>query len=222
MAKKNKPAKKAAPKKVVAKKPAKKIVKKAAPKKSVKKIVKKAAPKKSVKKIVKKAAPKRSVKKIVKKAAPKKSIKKTINKIAHTALRSAKKQVVKKAVIKVVPPKAAVKPASPIRRKVTVPVQKTIPTVIPVATPIPTIPVIPSPDDLGGKAANIETDRHQMMVPGDGLDEAPLVTENPSTLFDRNAFNKATAKGDPHSNMQISSARKGSKQHSGKKPLWRK
>ncbi len=195
MAKKNKPAKKAAPKKVAAKKPAKKIVKKAAPKKSVKKIVKK--------------------------AAPKKPVKKTIKKIAHSALRSAKKPVVKKAVIKVVPPKA-VKPASPIRRKVTVPVQKTIPTVIPVDTPLPTVPVIPSPDDLVGKAANIESDRHQMMVPGDGLDEAPLVTENPSTLFDRNAFNKATAKGDPHSNMQISSARKGSRQHSGKKPLWRK
>ena len=167
------------------------------------------------KQIVKKAA--------AKKATPKKVIaKKAIVKKAVAKKASPKKVVAKKkAVIKAVPAKVVVKPASPAPRKETPPVQLTIPAVIPAEIPLPTA-VLPAPDDLVGKADNIETDRPQMMVPGDGLDEAPAVTENPSMAFDRNVFNKATAKGDPHSSMQISSVPKGSKKPSGKKPLWRK
>jgi hypothetical protein len=60
------------------------------------------------------------------------------------------------------------------------------------------------------------------MVPGDGLNDAPAITENPATLFDKNVFNKAMAKGDPHSNMQFSSKPKNTIKPSGKKPMWRK
>lgn len=246
MAKKTKPAKKAALKKAAVKKSTpkkqvKKTVKKAASKKPaakkpVKKNLKKAAPKRSsakkpVKKAVKKAASKKPVskkpvKKIVKKAVPKRSsakkpVKKSVKKIAHAKTVQRTIQVIKKtSPKKIIPVNVAAKPVSPAGNKQVAPVQLTIPEFIPVASTLPAIPAVFSPDDVVGKAANIETNR-QMMVPGDGLNAAP-VAENPVTLFDRNVFNKATAKGDPHSGMQISSVPKGAKKPSAKKPLWRK
>ncbi len=254
MAKKSKPAKKAAlkkgaVKKATPKKPLKKTVKKAASKKPaakrpVKKAVKKITTKKPVKKTVKKAAPKRSfakktvkkatskkpaakkpVKKIVKKSAPKrysakKPVKKSVKKVAPVIAVQRTKRVVKiTSPEKNIPVKVAAKPLSAAGNKQAAPVQLTIPELIPVV--LPAIPALISPDDVVGKAANIETNRQQMMVPGDGLNAAP-VAENPATVFDRNVFNKATAKGDPHSGMQISSVPKGAKKPSAKKPLWRK
>jgi len=120
-----KTAKKVAPKKAVAKAPAKsasktKTVKKASPKKVAKKVTTKAAPKKAVakksvtktankaktaKKVTKKAAPKKVVKKVAaKKATPKKVIaKKPVTKAANKA------KVVKKVTKKVAPKKVAKK-----------------------------------------------------------------------------------------------------------------
>ena len=204
MAKKSKPAKKAAPKKVVAKKPS---VKKAAPKKvaTKKSIVKKAAPKKAV---AKKAISKKIT---AKKAAVKKS---PAKRVAAKKPAPAKPVIKKTAAIKVVPAKVVAK-------KQAAPAKINRPTAIPEAASIP--PATELSEELVEKAANInETGQPQMMEPGDSLNTAPAKTEDPVTIFDKSVFNKATAKGDPHSNMHLSPVRKGSVKPSGKKPLWRK
>lgn len=111
----DKPVKKEAPKKEVAKKVEKAVVKTPAKKVEKKKIVKKAAPKKAAKKVAKKIAPKKKVakkvvKKVVKKVAPKKKVAKKI--VKKVIKKVAKKAAPKKAVKKVVK-KAAKKPARP-------------------------------------------------------------------------------------------------------------
>ncbi len=183
----------------------KKAVKKAAPKKVV---TKKSAAKKTVKKAVPKKAPvkKPAVKKpVAKKIATKKIVtKKPTVKKASPVKAVAKK----KAVIKVVTAKAVVtkKPSA---------VKTTKPTHMPEAASLP--PTTELSEELVEKAAN--TNREQMMVPGDGLNDSPPVTESQVTGFDKNVFNKAMAKGDPHSNMQFSSKPKNAVKSSGKKPL---
>ncbi len=59
-----------------------------------------------------------------------------------------------------------------------------------------------------------------MIVPGNGLNEAPVTTKDPVKTFDQNVFNQATTKGDPHSNRNLSSKPKNAIKPSGKKPLW--
>lgn len=217
MAKKSKAAKKNVAKKSTVKKGVtkKSIVKKATPKKAVakKKIVKKAAPKKAV---VKKA--------IVKKAVPKKvstkkpAIKKPVAKKAIVKKAASKKPVAKKtAVIKVVPAKAIARPASPAAKKKTTPLKTKKPIEIPDTASLP--PASELSEELVEKAANINGSK-PMVVPGGGLNEAAPVTTDPVQAFDKNVFNKATAKGDPHSNLQFSSKPKNSIRPSGKKPLW--
>lgn len=208
MAKKTKPVKKATTKKVAHN--ARQVAKKAPVKKAV---VKKASPKKVVAKPASPKGRKAIVKKAVKKAAPKKVAAK---KPTHSALRVAKKAVVKKPVakktiaikklvpVKTAPAKVAIKKA--VAKKIVVK-KKAAPVVSPILLPDATVE----------NAANINT---QMMVPGDGLNEAPVKTEDPVKIFDKNVFNKATAKGDPHSNMHFSSKPKNAIKPSGKKPLW--
>jgi hypothetical protein len=68
------------------------------------------------------------------------------------------------------------------------------------------------------KAANINgNNRQQMMVTGDGLNE-PVKIEDPVRTFDRHMFEKATAKGDPHSKLHLSSAGKSPIRLSRKRP----
>ena len=45
-------------------------------------------------------------------------------------------------------------------------------------------------------------------------------TEDHKRTVDQKAFDKFTAKGDPHQKLQLSSRRKGNIKPSGKKPLW--
>lgn len=197
MAKKTKPVKKATTKKVAHN--ARQVAKKAPVKKAV---VKKASPKKVVAKPASPKGRKAIVKKVVKKAAPKKvAAKKAVVKkpLAKKAI------AIKKLVpVKPAPAKVAVKKA--VVKKIVVK-KKAAPVVSPILLPDATVE----------NAANINT---QMMVPGDGLNEAPVKTEDPVKIFDKNVFNKATAKGDPHSNMHFSSKPKNAIKPSGKKPLW--
>ena len=60
------------------------------------------------------------------------------------------------------------------------------------------------------------------IIPIDLQIEKVLQNEDPIRVFDKNVFNKATAKSDPRHNMPISSKPKRSKMPSSKKPLWRK
>ena len=69
-------------------------------------------------------------------------------------------------------------------------------------------------EELVEKAANTGK---PIMAPGDGLHTAPVT--DPVQAFDKKAFNKATAKGDPHSKLHLSKA-KNTIKPSGKKPLW--
>ena len=219
MAKKIKPAKKAVAKKTA---PQKAVVKKATAKKST---VKKPAPKKAVSKktTTKKTAPKKAV---VKKTGVRKAVsKKTATRKAVVKKSPAKKIAAKKpAPAKIVIKKTAaikVVPAKVVAKKKAAPAKINRPTAIPEAASIP--PASELSEELVEKTANInDNNRPQMMVPADGLNTALVKTENPVTLFDKNVFNKATAKGDRHSNMHLSSVRKGSVKPSGKKPLWRK
>lgn len=172
--------------------PAKKAI---APKKAIKK----AAAKKVA---AKKAAPKKA---IAKKAAPQKS--------------AVKKPAVKKAVAK-----------KPVAKKVTpkkvIPAKKTIAKPVAVKKKVAAKPKaiaassIPAMDELSEelveKAANTNSSK-PMMAPGNGLDTTPAT--DPVQAFDKNAFNKATAKGDPHSKLHLSKA-KNTIKPSGKKPLW--
>ena len=189
-------AKKAAPKKAIAKKA---VAKKAVAKKPVTKKapVKKVAPKKVVAKKppVKKAAPK--------KAAPKKA---AVKKVTPKKIAPPKRVIAKQA-----PVKAVTKPAQPVVSKKAV--------AKPVAKPavVSLTPASELSEELVEKAANTSK---QMMIPGDGLNEAPPVTEDPVQAFDKNTFNKATAKGDPHSKLHLSSKPKNAIKPSGKKPLW--
>ncbi len=210
MVKKSKPVKKAAPKKAVAKKaPVKKVV----AKKTTQTVVR------TIKKLVKKAPQKKVV---AKKTAVKKPIaKKPITKKTITKKSVAKKTVVKKAISKKPAVKAINKKAAPVKAvpvKVVV-VKSSPPPGSKVAARNNAAPVIQLPDATVEKAAN--TGNEQMMVPGDGLNGAPLLTNDPVTTFDQNTFNRATAKGDPQSNMRLSSVSKGPKKPAGKKPLWR-
>jgi hypothetical protein len=93
------------------------------------------------------------------------------------------------------------------------PVKKAVVKKIP--APVPSVILIP--DGIVEDTANVNK---QMMVPGDGLNEAPVNTEDPVKTFDKNVFNQATSKGDPHSNRQFSSKPKNAIKPSGKKPLW--
>ena len=188
-------AKKAAPKKAIATK----TVKKAVAKKPVAKKVpaKKVAPKKVVAKKppVKKEAPKKEA---PKKAAVKKV---TPKKIAHPT----------RVIAKQAPVKAITKPAQPAVSKRVASKAVAKPAVVSLT------PASELSEELVEKAANTSK---QMMVPGDGLNEAPTVTEDPVQAFDKNTFNKATAKGDPHSKLHLSSKPKNAIKPSGKKPLW--
>lgn len=219
MAKRSKPVssktKKAIPKKAAAK-PAPSKAKKAVTKKPVKK----AAPKKIAIAIgTKKPVAAKGKKIAVKKSAPKKvaakkpAIKKVVAKKPATKKVVAKKPIAKKVIavkrsklVKPVAVKVAVKPALLAATK---PVVKKQPAQV--AAPIQL------PDAIVENAANIS---HPMMVPGDGLDEAVAATPDPVKTFDKNVFNKATAKGDPHSNRNLSSKPKNAIKPSGKKPLW--
>ena len=222
MAKKKKPvhsilrAKKTVSRKPV---PKKKVVKKVAPKKAA---AKKKTVKKAVKKVVaKKAAAKKKAP--AKRSSPKKAVAKKVSVKKPVAKKAvAKKVVVKKALSKKVAKKKAapqkIVPAKVVTKKPVAQVKMIFPEVLPVTATTPPVSVLP--DDLVGKAANVETDVTKLMVPGSN--DAPLITEDPVTAFDKNVFNKATAKGDPHSNMQFSSKPKNAVKPSGKKPLWRK
>ena len=191
MAKKSKVVKKVLAKKVA---PKKAIAKKAVAKKPV---AKKAVAKKPVAKKapVKKVAPK--------KAAPKKA---AVKNVTSKKIASPKKIIAKQP-----PVKTVTKPAQPVVSKKAV--------AKPVAKPavVSLTPASELSEELVEKAANTSK---QMMVPGDGLNEAPTVTEDPVQAFDKNTFNKATAKGDPHSKLHLSSKPKNAIKPSGKKPLW--
>ena len=199
MAKKIKPVKSASPK-----------GKKAAPKKAVtksasskgkkpiaKKVVKKAAVKKAVTKPAAKNVKKAAVKPVSskgKKAAPKKVI----------AKKAITNKIVKKAPVKKVAVKRVVKPAQPAK---VVAKKKAAPVSWPVQLPDATV-------------ENAANSNQQMLIPDNGLQEAPEKTVDPVTSFDKNVFNKATSKGDPHSNRHFSSKPKNTIKPSGKKPLW--
>ena len=70
-------------------------------------------------------------------------------------------------------------------------------------------------EELVEKAANTSNSK-PMIAPGDGL---PMPTPDLIQAFDKNSFNKATTKGDPHSKLHLSKSKGGIKP-SGKKPLW--
>jgi len=229
MAKKSKPAKKAAPKKAVKKA----VVKSASPKRK-KSAVKKANPKKAAakkgpaKKAVAKPAARKgkkaaSKKVAVKKAAPKKAVakkavvKKTVSKKVTVKKAAAKKLPIKK----VAAAKVAAKPTLPVVKKKTVLVKRPKPAIIPVPAAVSLPPVEEQSEDLVGKAANLDAG-NGVMIPGNGPNDAPLLTEDPIKTFDKNVFNKATKKGNPHSNLQFSSKPKNAVKPSGKKPLWNK
>ncbi len=138
---------------------------------------------------VKKVAAKKTV--IKKKKAPAKAVAKKI--IAKKAV--PKKQIIKK---KATPAKAT-------KPKATKP-KATKPKAIPAKTIAP--PTTIQSEETLEKATHInETGRQQMMVTGDGLD-ASVKTEDPVTTFDKHMFQKATAKGDPHSKIHLASAGK--------------
>jgi len=221
MAKKIKPAKKAASKKTTKKKVARPVSpkkKKAASKKVVakKKIVKKAATKKALakKKTVKKAVAKPASRKGKKPAARKALVKKAAPKKAVT-----RKVIVKKAAEKKIPAKKVVaakvvaKPTAPVVQKKVVLVEMPKPEALP--------PVVERSDDLVAKAANLDTGAGQV-VPGDELNDAPLITADPVRTFSQNEFNKGTLKGELHSNLRFNSKPKNAVKPSGKKPLWNK
>ena len=177
------------------KKPAKKAA-------ALKKAIKKVAPKKVA---PKKAAPK--------KAAPKKAIaKKTVSKKAVVKKAAVKKAVAKKPVAKkatakkVIAPKKAIAKPTPAKKKVAAK-----------STQVSAAPAMAElSEELVEKAANTSNSK-PMIAPGDGLNAAPVT--DPVQAFDKNVFNKATAKGDPHSKLHLSKA-KNTIKPSGKKPLW--
>lgn len=177
--------------------PAKKAI---APKKAIKK----AAAKKVA---AKKAAPKKA---IAKKAAPQKSaVKKSIVKKPAVKKAVAKKPVAKKVTPKkVIPAKKTIAKPVAVKKKVAAK---------PKAIAASSIPAMDElSEELVEKAANTNSSK-PMMAPGNGLDTTPAT--DPVQAFDKNAFNKATAKGDPHSKLHLSKA-KNTIKPSGKKPLW--
>ena len=190
MAKKSKVVKKVLAKKVA---PKKAIAKKAVAKKPV---AKKAVAKKPVAKKapVKKVAPK--------KAAPKKA---AVKNVTSKKIASPKKIIAKQP-----PVKTVTKPAQPAVSKKAV--------AKPVAKPaaVSVTPLSELSEELVEKAAN--TNIGKPMAPGDGVNTP--ATEDPVQAFDKNTFNKATAKGDPHSKLHLSSKPKNAIKPSGKKPLW--
>ncbi len=182
-----------------------KVVKKAL----VKKVApKKVAPKKAAaKKTVSKPVASKSSKGPVKKAAPQKAV---LKKDAP------KKPIVKKAIAK----KAAPKKVVVVKKVVAKPVIKAAAKKKAAQTPQPkpgaSIPVMAAvSDELVEKAVN-SADNKPMMEPEGDL---PTPTPDPIQAFDKNTFNKATTKGDPHSKLHLSKSKGGIKP-SGKKPLW--
>jgi hypothetical protein len=177
-------------------KPAKKVT---APKKIIKKVAaKKVAPKK--------AAPKKA---IAKKLAPQKStVKKSIVKKPAVKKAVAKKSVAKKVTAKkIIPAKKAIAKPVAVKKKVAAK-----------PTPVSDAPAMAElSEELVEKAANTSNNK-PMIAPRNGLDTAPVT--DPVQAFDKNAFNKATAKGDPHSRLHLSSKPKNAIKPSGKKPLW--
>ncbi len=175
------------------------MVKKAPAKKVV---VKKTAVKKSTAKkpAVKAVAPVKK-KVVAKKAAAKKTVKKA----------AVNKPVIKKAPVKKPVIKKVITVKTPVRVKPTARKVIAKKQMAPIEAPIQL------PDATVENAANINK---PMMSPGDGLNAAPLITEGPVKTFDKNVFNKVTAKGDPHGNRHFSSKPKNTIKPSGKKPLW--
>ena len=160
-----------------------------------------AAPQKAIKKVAaKKVAPKKAAPKkaIAKKAAPKKAV---VKKAA------VKKAVAKKPVAKkVIAPKKTIAKPMPAKKKVAAK-----------STPVSAAPAMAQlSEELVEKAANTSNSK-PMIAPADGLNAAPVT--DPVQAFDKNVFNKATAKGDPHSKLHLSKA-KNTIKPSGKKPLW--
>jgi len=203
MAKKSKPVssktKRAVPKKAAVK-PAPSKAKKAIPQKGVKKT--------PAKKVASKPIISKGKKAPVKKTTPKKvAVKKPVAKKAVVKKPVTKVIAIKKpAAVKPAPAKKALKTALPVRNK-NVAKKQTVPVAVPIQLP----------DALVVNAANIG---HPMIQPGDGLTETAAATEDTVKSFDKNVFNKATAKGDPHSNRNLSSKPKNAIKPSGKKPLW--
>lgn len=191
MAKKSNPVKPASPKR-----------KKAAPKK--------AAPKKAVTKPASPKGRKPIEKKVVKKAAVKKVKKAPVKPVSSKGKKAAPiKVVAKKSITKKIVNKASVKKVAvkkPVAKKV-IAKKKTAPVLWPVQLPDATV-------------ENAANSNQQMLIPDNGLQEAPKKTEDPVKTFDKNVFNKATSKGDPHSNRHFSSKPKNTIKPSGKKPLW--
>jgi len=170
--------------------------------------------------VVKKAISKKpAIKKItgkkiaVKKAAPKKAIAKKI---------TSKKAVIKKpALKKPIPKKAVTKKEVPKKTIIKLPPKKLLP--VKEEQQKKEVPEVTSlPEGLVEEPNNTITADNAIDEPsGSGL-QMPVTIEDPVTSFDKHMFEKATAKGDPHSKLHLSSVKKGSVRPAGKKPLWRK
>lgn len=168
----------------------------------------------------KKPAPSKS---IIKKAKGKKvavkkpTAKKVIAKIPAVKKSAAKKATTKIAVLKKVPAKKIVlKKVTPLKKAVAVkakPKAKSSKSSLPAnVKPVQETVKMPANNNSVNMIANSAITE---------TNEA-IQNEDPVTTFDKHAFEKATAKGDPHSKLQLNSNSKGSIRPSGKKPLWRK
>ncbi len=192
-------------------------VKKATPKKAIKKntAVKKVMPKKAAAKkaVVKKIAIKKSTSKKAapKKVAPKKAV--------------AKKAVAKKAVTKNITAKKTA-PANPAPVKAFISPLRVVPPQTQQADKTPDATSLPQAKELSEELVEKAATTN---VPGPAIEEpsgngltVPAKIEDPLTSFDKHVYQKATAKGDPHSKLHLSSVNKSTIRPSGKKPLWRK
>jgi Family of unknown function (DUF6496) len=215
-----------------------------AKKKGAKVPVNKKATAHSALRAVKKATPKKAIKKntSVKKATPKKAVAK---KSTHSALWAAKKIAIKKpatkkvAAKKVAPKKAVAKkavtknvtakkmaPANPAPVKTFISPLRAVPPQTEQADKTPDTTSLPQAKELSEglveKTANTNIPGPSIEEPsGNGL-TVPAKIEDPLTSFDKHVYQKATAKGDPHSKLHLSSVNKSTIRPSGKKPLWRK
>jgi hypothetical protein len=178
------------------------------------------APKKAIKKntTVKKA--------VAKKGVPQKTaIKKTTTKKVAAKKVAPKKVITKKAVIKNITAKKSSR-TNPAPEKVFIAPLRVVPPQTAKADKIPDTTSLPEAKELSEglveKTASTNTPNPAMEEPsGNGL-TVPAKIEDPLTSFDKHVFQKATAKGDPHSKLYLSSVNKSSIRPSGKKPLWRK
>jgi hypothetical protein len=155
---------------------------------------------------------------IAKKTAVKSSAaKKVVGKKAVAKKTAVKKTTTKSTVVKKAPAKKIVfKKAIPLKKAVVVkarPKAKASKSSLPAAVN----PVQETVD----KPANIHS--VNMIANAAAIEKNEAVqTEDPVKTFDKNAFAKATKKGDPHSKLYLNSNGKGSIRPSGKKPLWKK